>query len=52
MDIYGNQLVNTKETKLLRISLSNLAEMLTMVRGWIVSILEVKGQGQNGHILK
>ena len=31
MDIYGNNLVNTKETKPLCISLSNLADMLTMV---------------------
>ena len=34
MDIYGNKLVNTIETKPLCISLSNLADMLTMVRGW------------------
>ena len=33
MDIYGNKLVNTIETKPLCISLSNLADMLTMVRG-------------------
>ena len=32
MDIYGNKLVNTIETKLLCISSSNLAEMLIMVR--------------------
>ena len=25
---------------------------LTMVRGWTLSILEVKGQGHNGHIWK
>ena len=31
MDIYGNKLVNRIETKLLCISLSNLADMLTMV---------------------
>ena len=31
MDIYGNKLVNMIETKLLCISLSNLADMLTMV---------------------
>ena len=43
MDIYGNKLVNMIETKLLCIS--NLADMLTMVRGWILLILEVKGQG-------
>ena len=33
MDIYGNKLVNTIENKPLCISLSNLADMLTMVRG-------------------
>ena len=32
MDIYGNKLVNTIETLPLLISLSNLANMLTMVR--------------------
>ena len=31
MDTYGNKLVNTKETKPLCISLSNLADMLAMV---------------------
>ena len=52
MDIYANKLVNTIETKPLCISSSNLAEMLTMVRGWTLLILEVKGQGHNGHIQK
>ena len=52
MDIYGNKLVNTIETEPLCISLSNLADMLTMVRGWTLLILEVKGQGHNGHIWK
>ena len=52
MDIYGNKLVNTIENKPLCISLSNLADMLTMVRGWTLLILEVKGQGHNGHIWK
>ena len=33
MDKYGKRLVNTIETKLLCISLSNFADMLTMVRG-------------------
>ena len=33
IDIYGNKLVNTIETKPLCISLSNLADMLTMLRG-------------------
>ena len=32
MDVYGNKLVNTIETKLLCISLSNLTDMLIMVR--------------------
>ena len=44
MDIYGNKLVNTIETKPLCISLSNLADMLTMVRGWTLLILEVRGE--------
>ena len=42
--IYGNKLVNMIETKPLCISLSNLADMLTMVRGWTLLILEVRGQ--------
>ena len=33
MDIYGNKLDNTIEIKPSCISLSNLADMLTMVRG-------------------
>ena len=51
MDIYGNKLVNTKETKPLCISSSNLAKMLIMVRGWTLLFLrsEIKGQGHNGH---
>ena len=44
MDIYGNKLVNMIETKPLCISLSDLADMLTMVRGWTLLILEVRGQ--------
>ena len=52
MDIYGNKLVNMIETKPLCISLSNLAEMLTMMKGGTLSILEVKGQGHNGHIAR
>ena len=50
MDIYGNKLVNTIETTPLRVSLSNLADMLIMMRGCLRS--EVKGQGHNGHIWK
>ena len=52
MDIYGNNLVNTIETKTLCTSSSNLAGMLIIVRGWTLLVLEVKGQGHNGHILK
>ena len=44
MDIYGDKLVNTIETKPLCISSSNLAEMLTLVRGLTLLILEVRGQ--------
>ena len=44
MNIYGNKLVNTIETTPLHVSLSNLADMLTMVRGWTLLILDVRGQ--------
>ena len=44
MDIYGDKLVNTIETKPLCISSSNLAEMLTLVRGLTLFILDVRGQ--------
>ena len=44
IDVYGNKLVNTVETKLLCISLSNLAEMLSVVRAWTLLILEVRSQ--------
>ena len=50
MNINWNKLVNTLETKPLCVSWSNLADMLIMVRGWTLLILEVKGQGDNGHI--
>ena len=50
IDIHGNKLANTIETKLLCASWSNLAGMLAMVRGWTLFILEVKGHGHNGHI--
>ena len=33
VDIYGNKLVNTIETKPLDVSLSNLADKLNMMRG-------------------
>ena len=52
MDIYEDKLVNTIATKLLCISSSNLAEMLTLVRGWTLLILEVKAQGHSGHVWK
>ena len=45
--IYGNKLLNTIETKPLCISLSNFADMLPLVRGWTLLILEVRGQGHN-----
>ena len=44
MEIYGNKVVNAIETKPFCISLSNLADMLTMVRGWTLLVLEVRGQ--------
>ena len=46
MGIYGNKLMNTIATtsKLFCISLSNLADMLTMMRGWTLLIFEVGGQ--------
>ena len=37
-------LVNTIETTPLHVSLSNLADMLTMMRGWTLLILKVRGQ--------
>ena len=49
MDIYGDKLVNTKETKLLCISSLNLA-LLIMVRGLTLLILAVKGQSHSGQI--
>ena len=51
MDIYGNNLVNTIETKPLCISLSTFADMITMLGGWTLLILQVKGQEHNGQIL-
>ena len=49
MDIYGNKLVNTIETKPLQISLSNLQDMLTVMRGCTLLILEVRGQRSRSH---
>ena len=43
-------LVNTIETTPFLASLSNLAYMLTMLRECTLLILEVRGQGHNGHI--
>ena len=45
MGLYGNNLAYTIETELLCVLLSNWSDMLTMVRGWTLLILEVKGQG-------
>ena len=50
IDIYGNKLLNTIETKPLCAFSSNFADMLAIVRGWTFSILEVKGQGHNRHV--
>ena len=44
MDIYGNKLVNTIETKPLCASSSNLAGVLTVMRGCTLLILKVRGQ--------
>ena len=43
IDMYGNKLVNTIETKLLCAS-SNLAYMLTIMRGRTLLIFDVTGQ--------
>ena len=48
IDIYGNKLVNTIETKPLCASSSNLVDMLAIVRGLTLLILEV--QGHNRHM--
>ena len=50
MDIYGDQLVNTIETKPLCISSSNFAAMLTLMQGCTLLILEVRGQGHSEHV--
>ena len=44
MDIYGSKLVNKIETKPLCVSLSNLADMLTMVRNPISNPIDFRGQ--------
>ena len=45
--MYGNKPMNMIETKPLYASSSNLADILAIVRGWILLFLEVKGQGHN-----
>ena len=45
-------LVNTIETLLLCAYSSDLADMFTMMRGWNILILEVKGQGHSWRIWK
>ena len=44
MDMYRDKLVNTIETKPLCISSLNLAEVFTLVNGWTLFSLEVRGQ--------
>ena len=44
IDTYGDKLVNTIQTKPMCASSSNLADMLAIVRGWTLLILEVTGQ--------
>ena len=41
-------LLNLMETKLLCAYLSNLADMLTMIKGWTLLILEVRGKKSQG----
>ena len=43
IDTYRDKLVNTIQTKPLCASSSNLADMLAIVRGWNLLILEVRG---------
>ena len=52
IDMSGNKLVNMIETKLLGASSSKLADMLAIVKGWTLLVLEVKGQGHNWHVWK
>ena len=44
IDTYRDKLVNMIQTKPLCASSSNLADMLAIVRGWNLLILEVRGQ--------
>ena len=41
IDIYGNNFVNTIEIEPLYTSLSNFADILTMVRGWTLLLFKV-----------
>ena len=47
IDMSGNKLVNTIETKQLCASSSSLADMLALVRGWTLLSLEARGQIHN-----
>ena len=44
IDMYSNKLVTMIETKPLCATSSNLADMLAIVSGWTLLILEVRGQ--------
>ena len=44
MDIYGNKPMNAIETKPLHIFLFHMSDMITMVRGRTLLILEVRSQ--------
>ena len=44
IDIYGNKLKNTIETKPFCASSSILEDMLAIVRGWTLLIFEARGQ--------
>ena len=50
MDIYDYKLVNIKETKTLCASSSNSADMLAIVRGWTLLILEVTGESSRSQL--
>ena len=50
IDVYGNKLVNMKETKPLCTSSSNLADILAIVRGCTLLILVVRGQRSSSQL--
>ena len=50
IDIYGNKLVNMIETKPFCALLSNLADILAIVRGWTLLILVVRGQRSSSQL--